>query len=227
MNGDVTKKQDDAENATTGFVFEVVYGDDTALERLTLQEAAIAPQGNDPLVAKRFKLGRVAAKRCFKQLGELQCTVLRGDAGQPLFPQGFVGSISHTNDTAVAVVGRDAEFLSLGIDIENANRVLHRSIIERIGIGQEKQWIKDSPQKKSLMIFCAKESLYKALFPLHGKKMAFKDVATIWDEDNGTFICTLLTDFGAPWDAGATFLTLCQEIDGFIIALTAIEMPAI
>lgn len=223
-------KSDESEStriapATSGFVCQVVHISELSSERLSLQEAAIAPQGTNPKVAERYKLGRIAAKRCLAQFGERSVSILRGDGGEPLFPEGFVGSISHTDDTAAAVVGRSEEFLGLGIDIESQSRKLNKSIIDRIGTAQEKRWVKESPADRSLMVFCTKESVYKALFPLHRKRMDFKDVACVWNDEHQAFISTLLTDFGAPWDAGATVLTLCQPTDGFIVAVTVIDQP--
>lgn len=213
----------DEKMAPEGFVCKVVHADEAASERLTLQEAAITPRGSDPAVAKLFKLGRIAAKRCLATFDVPNCSILNGDGGEPLFPEGFVGSISHTHDIAAAVVGRDSEYLSLGIDIESADRKINKAVIDKIGTAQEKRWVKEDPTKRALMVFCAKESIFKALFPLHRKRMNFLDVATHWDDENNAFISTLLTDYGAPWDAGATLLTLCHEIDGLLIALTVIE----
>ncbi len=208
-----------------GFICEIVHGDEAPSERLTLQEAAISPRGAHADVVKRFKLGRIAAKRCLAAFGEPPTPILNGDGGEPLFPPGYVGSISHTLDIAAAVVGRGAQYLSLGIDIESADRKINKSVIDKIGTPQEKRWVKEDAAKRGLMVFCAKESVFKALFPMHRKRMNFLDVATHWEEEHQAFISTLLTDFGSPWDAGATVLTLCHESDGLIIALTVIEQP--
>jgi 4'-phosphopantetheinyl transferase EntD len=206
-----------------GFVCRVVSAGDAPSERLLLQEAAIAPKGGKAEVSTRFKLGRIAARRCLQEFGAQPSPILAGPKGEPLFPQGFVGSISHTKEIGAAVVGRAAEYMGLGLDIEELGRKVDRRVIDRIGTAQEKRWVKEEPERRGLMVFCAKESIFKALYPLHKQYMKFLDVATHWNEDDGVFVSTLLTDFGAPWDAGATVMTLCGESNGLLVAVTVIE----
>src|SRR5689334_7800046 len=48
--------------------------------------------------------GRAAARLALEQLGAEDPAILRGDAGEPLWPDGFSGSITHCYPWSIAVV---------------------------------------------------------------------------------------------------------------------------
>src|SRR5437016_3123123 len=86
-----------------------------------LEESALGPKA----IARRrevFALGRAAARDALGELGVVDVAIGRGEAGQPVWPPGIVGAISHSADVAVALVGRQAEYAGLGIDIEDLAR---------------------------------------------------------------------------------------------------------
>ena len=78
-----------------------------------------------------YKMGRHAAHLGLKALGADEIEVGRGERGQPLWPQGFVGSIAHTEGRALALVGSKEHFVGLGIDVEKESRVLRRPWLEK------------------------------------------------------------------------------------------------
>src|SRR5919199_3927276 len=69
-----------------------------------------------------FALGRAAARDALAELGLPRLGIGRGPAGEPLWPDGIVGAISHAGDTAIAVVGRASDYAGLGVDVEELAR---------------------------------------------------------------------------------------------------------
>lgn len=70
-----------------------------------------------------FAAGRHAARLALRPLGAAAGAILRTPDGAPLWPAGFVGSISHTDRLAAAAVARTADAAALGLDIEILSKV--------------------------------------------------------------------------------------------------------
>ncbi|MFL5884840.1 MAG: 4'-phosphopantetheinyl transferase, partial [Thermoleophilaceae bacterium] len=70
-------------------------------------------------VAKRrneFVTGRALARRALSTLGVAPVAIGRGARGQPLWPGGIVGSITHCRGYRACAVARFDEIASVGID---------------------------------------------------------------------------------------------------------------
>lgn len=173
-------------------------------------ELALLPHNVSEKRRAQFILGRGAAHRAIEGLGgPNDCIIAKGAKGEPIWPAGYVGSISHTEGAGLAVVGRASEFLGLGTDLELSSRKFDPKILSRIGLPAEGKWIKeqkDEVRLRTLLLFSAKESLYKALFPLVKKQIGFKDVFMRWDDEAQSFIATLLTDLNNEHRAGDLIL---------------------
>lgn len=94
----------------------------------------------------------------------------RGTEGEPLFPKELRGSISHTRDYAVALVGLATDYCSVGVDLDDA-RVLGdaaaaeftwESEVSRI---QRAMNLADRRAAQSFA-FSAKEAIFKCQYPL-------------------------------------------------------------
>lgn len=127
---------------------------------------------SDRAVEKRrteFLLGREAAHRALEQLGKLERTpILKGEHREPLWPKGFCGSISHAGQLAAAAAASLNEVVSIGLDIEQIVADRGSSVRTAIGSPDECAWIEEQPELmnfRSLLIFSAKETLYKTIFP--------------------------------------------------------------
>lgn len=81
-----------------------------------------------------FVSGRVCAHRAMKELGLRPATVLRGEAREPIWPAGLVGSITHTTDYVAAAVARTKELSARGLDAE-PNRPVDPRVIDGSGVG--------------------------------------------------------------------------------------------
>ncbi|BEU77766.1 enterobactin synthase subunit EntD [Enterobacter asburiae] len=100
-----------------------------------------------------------------------------GPSGEPLWPEGVSGSITHSGTQAMAVVVRHPDAL-VGIDCEAilAEREA-REIQDGIVDAQEAVYLMRSGYPFALALtlaFSAKESLFKALFPKTNTYMGFE-----------------------------------------------------
>jgi len=101
----------------------------------------------------------------------------------PIWPEGFVGSISHSQRWVWAAVAREQQVRSLGIDTEIiAAADQAASLKDEIGTPLEIQILRQLGFSQTIavtLLFSAKESLYKCCYPLTGEFWEFKDVALI------------------------------------------------
>lgn len=129
-----------------------------------------------------YSTGRYCAKKALLDIGFDQHHyidgLLRKEDGSVAWPQGAIGSISHTNDWAIAAVAKSGgNYLSLGIDIERIDRV-SKDVLRLIATDEERVSLelKYKTPWGRVALFSIKESLYKCLRPLYGEFIQFKDV---------------------------------------------------
>ena len=126
--------------------------------------------------------GRQAAANALRQLNRTEA-VGKLDNGCPAWPDGIVGSISHTSNYAWAVVGQALEFRSIGIDTEPlCESQTVDNLREQIAGGTEWRLAQDaglSPTEAFTVVFSAKESLYKCVYPLSPVFFEFKDACLV------------------------------------------------
>ncbi len=144
-------------------------------------------------VAKRrreFAAGRILARRALTALGAEDAPLLAGPDRAPLWPAGFVGSISHSDTYVVAAVARRRDVAGVGVDVEEVERfdaALERQILGRAEAARLAGLDAAARQAETATVFCAKEAFYKAQFPLLARAMGFQDVDVELDEGAGLF----------------------------------------
>ena len=119
-----------------------------------------------------FLAGRYAAALALQHLGPVRNQDVQvgiGEKRNPLWPQGVVGSISHVGSVAVCAVSRAADKDYLGIDVEvvMSTRVC-REVARIVSTRRERELLcaEGLSERVALtLIFSAKESLFKALYP--------------------------------------------------------------
>lgn len=147
-------------------------------EELHPQEQALVERA----VAKRrreFSGGRVLARRLLSRLGVEAATPLLATPDRaPAWPEGVVGSISHSHEECVVLVGAQAQCRSVGVDLE-LKRELSGGMKDMILVERERRecatWALDDP-RAVLLAFCLKEAFYKFQSPLSGCFLGFQDV---------------------------------------------------
>jgi len=144
-----------------------------------LEEQALG-EAVSPKRRKDFTLGRAAARRALEQVGfPVVSPVLRGEHREPLWPVGIVGSISHGNGYGVAVAAWQQDVPAIGVDIQQVEERYTDELIARFADPDEFDWVRNDPAhriERAVRLFSAKESVFKALYPLRRVWFAF-DVA--------------------------------------------------
>ena len=115
-----------------------------------------------------FLAGRIVAKRALKLLGSSHAAVPIGKKRAPIWPDGIIGSISHSNKTALTAVAYKTSFSSVGLDHESLINENLDEIASQILSPGELSVLESSTLRFNealTLTFSAKESLFKALFP--------------------------------------------------------------
>ena len=71
-----------------------------------------------PRRQREFAAGRSAARDAVVKLGSPASAIPCAPDRSPVWPDGIVGSITHTRQTCVAIAGRRERVFAMGIDIE-------------------------------------------------------------------------------------------------------------
>ncbi len=144
-----------------------------------LEEQALG-EAVSPKRRRDFTLGRAAARQALEGVGfPVVSPVLRGEHREPLWPVGIVGSIAHSGGYGVAAVAWQQDLPAVGIDIQAIEDRYTDELIARFADPDEFDWVRSDPERRTeraVKLFSAKESVFKALYPLGRVWFAF-DVA--------------------------------------------------
>lgn len=158
------------------------------LAPLLPEETAAATRFSASRLAE-FALGRSCAREALRTLGAAPADIGVGHHREPLWPAGIVGSISHTTSIAVAAVAHADDFAGIGIDIETA-RALDPGMARLVCRPGELQHASSAGPDEglaALLIFSAKEAVYKALWPILRRFLDFHDLEIMLDADLCSF----------------------------------------
>jgi 4'-phosphopantetheinyl transferase EntD len=121
-----------------------------------------------PLRQAEFAGGRLAARLAQQRLGRTAWPVPMGADRAPQWPPGLHGSITHAAGLCLAIVTDDPEVLGLGVDLEAAGNLRDDVAAEILSDHERGQC--------ALSVFSAKETVFKALYPLVGRMFGFDAV---------------------------------------------------
>ena len=167
-----------------------------------------------------FAGGRVAARAALAKLGCMALPIPMGPGRAPVWPQGYVGSVTHTDDMCLAIVGRQLDFVTIGVDLDRdaplpadviSDVVLHGELLDQ-----------GDTARQARRIFSAKEALFKAQYPLTESFIGFqamhcdlaKGRAEFTKHDENVAIPPLLKANGLP---------IAQWVaDGLVLSVSAV-----
>jgi len=160
--------------------FDGDYYDESSLSRYGLY----LPDYLRKSVCKRkveYLAGRYCAAQALKEETGSFLQVGSDEKFVPIWPTGCLGSISHTHGYAVAIISTHQRWLSLGIDVQiicdyNDSRtidMMSKYIADEEEIFLLKQYSL-FPQPGFSLLFSAKESLFKSLYPYVRRYFGFK-----------------------------------------------------
>jgi len=150
-----------------------------------------------------FALGRAAARDALAEIGLAAVAIGRGEGGEPLWPAGVVGAISHSQTVATAIVGHATDYAGLGVDVEDTERAPTPRTARLIAVPEEMDWL-DAPDgaERLLMLFSAKEAIFKALYPIERVWLGFSDARLTWRAERSAFSARVLKRVSARHPAG-------------------------
>jgi 4'-phosphopantetheinyl transferase EntD len=176
---------------------------------------------------REFAGGRDCAHRALEGVGLAAGPILAGAQGEPLWPAGVVGAITHCRGYTAGAVARATDLAAIGVDAE-PHAPLREGLIDRLAAAEEVAGLGALAEAApsihwDRLLFSAKEALYKAWFPLAGRWLGVRDSVLAIDRRQGTFTARLLV--GGPVVAGAELSSLSGRWlveDGLVLTAIAV-----
>jgi 4'-phosphopantetheinyl transferase EntD len=172
----------------------------------------------DPRRRADFTAGRACARAALAALGLPAAPVLAGRAGEPRWPAGVTGSITHCVGYRACAAARLTDVAGVGIDAE-PDAGLPAGLIGSVAGRAERAWLArqaaTTPAVRwDRLLFCAKEAVGKLWYPLTGHWPGFGEL-TVFPATDGTFDARV---------AGSRLTGRWLARDGLIV--TAVTWPA-
>lgn len=127
-----------------------------------------------------FQAGRELAAALLAAMGSPVTDVGVAPDRAPLWPDGYIGSISHSRLLVAVAVGRRQDVRALGIDIEAIATEREVEAIESVCLRPEEHHIDAGALTRAqfaTLLFSAKEAFYKCMHPLTRIEFDFTDVS--------------------------------------------------
>lgn len=176
---------------------------------------------------QEFTTVRHCARLAMMRLGIPPAAVVPGPQRSPTWPAGVVGSMTHCTGYRAAALAHASDLLSVGIDAE-PHEPLPEGVDRLVVMPDEQDRLArlsavDPHTHWGRILFSAKESVFKAWFPLTASWLGFED-ASVTIDVSGTFSARLSVP--GPMVAGIEmreFAGRWTVRDG--LALTAVTVP--
>ncbi len=184
MNGSLLRELLGGEILTAEGEPEALYTEDCLLPA---EQAAVSRA----VQKRRIEYGatRKLARALFAECGLGPLPLLNRSDRSPIWPEGYVGAITHTNAWCGVALAGASVVAGLGIDAES-NRPMKLAIVERISTETERRQMRrcgHEPSAIGTLWFSAKESVYKCLFPSVQRFIGFGEVEVVVDFETRSF----------------------------------------
>ncbi len=145
---------------------------------------------------REFVTARACAREALTRLGRPPQPIPTGSKGEPVWPAGVVGSITHCAGYRACAVAAASDLITIGVDAELAEP-LPEGLIGDIALPEERRRLERLAGERpgvswDRLLFSIKESIYKAWFPLTRSWLGFEDASVSIDRERGTFAAQLL-----------------------------------
>jgi 4'-phosphopantetheinyl transferase EntD len=146
---------------------------------------------------REFTTARACARASLAKLGLPPVPIVPGLRGAPQWPAGVVGSMTHCAGYRASAVAHSHEVVTIGLDAEPHDK-LPAGVLEHVASPDEQARLAALAVARpdvcwDRMLFSAKESVYKAWFPLTQRWLGFEEASVSIDPGTGTFTARLLT----------------------------------
>jgi len=232
-NSDLTsEKNRDSQLSYCGCQYKWQHYNHTCYARYDIQR----PNKLANATAKRhceFIAGRYCAIRAIQSLRQppnsvSQTQIPMQPDGRPLWPEGIIGSISHSGDRAMAVVGSADSYTGLGIDCETLlTDSAAKEIADLVMEPLEKELLLDRHPEYGLLLtlaFSAKESLFKALWPSLSSVKSFHDFS-IYSISASKLILRPTKRLNSNWSGATAFSIDYIKQSKHVVTMAAITSP--
>ena len=168
--------------------------------KLLPEEQAIAESFGSQKRRDEFALGRICAREVLSRFGLESEPILRNpETREPCWPDSVWGSITHSAGFAAVAVGLKKDIKGVGIDLESFSRSVDFKIRRHVCVDSELEWLESLPTKQAnralRIIFSAKESIFKCIYPGTKTYLTFKDAAVSVNETEKNFSFIIFKSF--------------------------------
>lgn len=163
-----------------------VFGNDRFDAVLWAEEAALVARAV-PTRRQEFAATRSCARSALAALGHEPVPIGAGPRREPLWPTGVVGSLTHCEGYRAAAVASASRIQAVGIDAE-VHTALPPGVLEATTSEEERRsWTRLARDVHwGVVAFSAKESVYKAWYPLMQRWLDFDQAhVTVCSERDG------------------------------------------
>lgn len=139
---------------------------------------------------REFTAARVFARRAYESLGGSETiSVVHDDDRAPIWPEGFIGSITHTHTWCAVAMARSNEVRAVGIDVER-DLPLEEKLWDSVCTPRDLEWLRSLPEERrphaGKELFSAKECAYKAQYLITRKFLGFQAMSVVVEGDTWT-----------------------------------------
>jgi len=135
----------------------------------------------DRAVDKRrneFRAGRAVAREALAQIGCPPAAILAHPQRDPIWPAGFLGSITHSERLALALAAPSSLIEAVGVDLED-DSALDPRLTSSVCRADERPQQAEFAQlgiDHAKLCFVAKEAVFKAIFPRQRSPVQFEQL---------------------------------------------------
>lgn len=139
-----------------------------------------------------FSAGRQCARDAICKMGQASLPILADNNRMPRWPKGIVGSITHCHEYCAAAVAYQSMYVGIGIDAER-HRAIDDRLLRYISLPEERDHLASLPEDRNwrLLLFSAKESVYKTFYSIRLRRLRFHDVLICFDRKSSGFSARL------------------------------------
>ncbi len=167
-----------------------------------------------------FQAGRQAARAALAALGVAPAVIPMGEDRAPVWPDGFTGSISHSDSYAAAIAAPCPPASALGLDMET-DTTLEPDLWDIVLTMQELEWLQTMPASErgqlAKRLFTIKECAYKAQYGVSRSMLDFQAFNVCFSEHGSRFSAEFQLDV-PPFRKGDKVAGNVANIGGMIVA---------
>jgi 4'-phosphopantetheinyl transferase EntD len=168
---------------------------------------------------REFAVARILARQALTELGRPPCALLNGDDRAPIWPEGIVGSITHTREICAVALALRSNVVSVGIDIER-DEPLKEELVPAVCRPAETAWLgAQAPGDRGWLgklVFSVKECAYKVQYPISRTFLDFSAMEVGVDLAAQRWRATFTEPAGTAFTIGDTLAGRWRRAEGMV-----------